>query len=249
MTVHQQFSLLAKLLAGVVPIVAVMVAADFLWPPGSALIWRQLLLFSVGVGGTLVAEWFVFGPGWPRVFSTLVFVRPRARGIVVALAASVPMWLFLPLFGLLSGVPIALRTGWYMILIGVVLVNGIAEEIIHRAFIFGHLQREIAFAPAATRSAMIFAAQHLYLPFTIGLVPGAASVVLAALLAFPLAFLFARGGCSIAAPAVLHTSANAPIMLLVTPETAQAVILPHMAVVLLSVYSSFAFTKFLRESR
>jgi membrane protease YdiL (CAAX protease family) len=244
-----QLSLLAKLLCGAVPVLAVMVGADFLWPPEVALIWRQVMLFAVGVGGILVAERFVFGPGWLRVFSTLGFVRPHVRAIVVALAVSIPIWLFLPLFGLFSGAPVGLRTGWLMILIGIVLVNGIAEEIIHRAFIFGHLQREMRFAPAATVSAVIFAAQHLYLPFTVGLVPGAASIVLAALLAFPLAFLFAHGGRSIAAPAILHTSANAPMMLLVAPETAQAVILPYMGVVLLSVYSSFAFTKLLKKSR
>ena len=65
---------------------------------------------------------------------------------------------------------------------------------------------------------------------------GIAAIVLAALLAYPLAFAFERGGHSIAAPAVLHTSSNAPAIVLSLAGTFMAgALLPHMVVVLASL--------------
>ena len=133
------------------------------------------------------------------------------------------------------------------ILLGVVLVNGLAEEFIHRAFVFGNLRRERSFVAAAWISAAIFAAQHLYLMISLGAVAGGASVLLALLLAFPLAFIYERGGNSLAGPAILHTSSNAPMMLFVTPAVAAQVILPHMAVVLASIYLTFLFHRWMRS--
>jgi membrane protease YdiL (CAAX protease family) len=231
---------LRKILIGSVPVIAVLVAAAFLTPPGLPHLARQIVLCALGVGGMFIAERLMFGPPWRRVVAALGFTAPHARAVMVALIVSVPMWAFLPIYGWVSGAPIALNGDWPAILLGVVLVNGIAEEAIHRAFVFGHLRETRSFAVAAAISAAVFAAQHVYLVFTIGTVAGLASVLLALFLAFPLAFLYERGGRSIVAPAILHTSANAPMMLLVTPDAAATVILPHMAVVLASMYLSFA---------
>src|SRR5262245_11230477 len=129
---------LLKLLIGAVPVIAVLVAAAFLTPPELPLLQRQILLFLWGVGGMPVAERVLFGADWRRAYMTLGFVSPRRRAVVVALLASVPMWLFLPLYGSVSGIAIVLNPDWLPILLGVILVNGLAEEVIHRAFIFGH---------------------------------------------------------------------------------------------------------------
>jgi membrane protease YdiL (CAAX protease family) len=126
------------------------------------------------------------------------------------------------------------------VLVGVVLVNGIAEEVIHRGFVFRHLRRDRTFAKAALLSATIFAAQHLYLIGTVGWTAGVASVLLAALLTFPLAFMFEHGGQSMVGPAILHTSANAPVLVLNLPgEFIAAALVPHMGVILLSLYLVF----------
>jgi membrane protease YdiL (CAAX protease family) len=236
---------LVRVLAGTAPVIAGLVAAAFLAPPEQPLV-GQLVLFSWGLGGILLAERLLFGPGWGRAAAALGFVTPRTRALVVALIVSLPMWLFLPVYGWFAGIPIGLNPNWLAILLGVILVNGIAEEAIHRAFIFGHLRRERLFAAAATISAAIFAVQHIYLMFTIGAVAGFASILLALFLAFPLAFLYERGGSSIGAPAILHTSSNAPMMLFVTSDVAGIVVLPHMSVVLVSIYLSFAFARWLR---
>ena len=168
------------------------------------------------------------------------FVPARMPTLVVALLVSLPMWLFLPLFAWTKGIAVALRPDWLLLLVGVVLVNGITEEVIHRGFVFGHLRRERAFATAATLAAMLFAAQHLYLVVTMGWTVGLASVLLAALLAFPLAFVFERGGNSIGGPAILHTSSNAPVIILALPEDFIATALvPHMGVILVSLYMMY----------
>src|SRR6185436_15947707 len=105
-----------------------------------------------------------------------------------------PMWLFLPLLAWLQDTPIQLQPNWPALLVGVILVNGITEEVLHRCFVFGHLQQEYSFVRAATLSALLFAAQHLYLIFSIGWTSGLVSVLLAALLTFPLVYIYARGG-------------------------------------------------------
>lgn len=68
-------------------------------------------------------------------------------------------------------------------------------------------------AAAAALPALILAAQHVYIVITTGRMIGLASVLLAFLLSYPLAFIFERGGSSIVGPAILHTSSNAPVMI------------------------------------
>jgi membrane protease YdiL (CAAX protease family) len=206
---------------------------------------RQILLCAWGVGATLVAERLLFSRAWRQAWQTVGFVRARQPAVVIALLVSLPMWLFLPLLAWLKDTPIQLQPDWLALLVGVILVNGITEEVIHRGFVFGHLQQEHSFVRAATLSALLFAAQHLYLIFSIGWISGLASVVLAALLAFPLAYIFARGGNSLGGPAILHTSSNAPMLILALPQSFVATaLLPHMGVVLVSYYLVFVLYRF-----
>jgi len=239
--------MLLQLLIGSVPVIAILVSAAFVLPAGVPVLLRQVLLCVIGIGGIMVAERHLFGRGWRQIVAALGFVAPRLRAVCAALIVSLPMWLFLPMYVRLIDAPSSLNPGWLPILLGVILVNGMAEEVIHRAFIFGHLRETRPFRASATISAVIFGGQHLYLLLTIGTLAGMASVVLAVALAFPLAFLYERGGNSLCPPAILHTSSNAPMMLFVTPEAASDVLLPHMAVVLASMYLSFAFRPWLQS--
>jgi hypothetical protein len=65
-----------------------------------------------------------------------------------------------------------------------------------------------------------------------------ASVVLAHLLAFPLARLFQSGSHSIAGPAIAHTSSNASFLILSNSDEI-ALLLAHTVVVLGSFYLWF----------
>lgn len=72
------------------------------------------------------------------------------------------------------------------------------------------------------------------------------SVLLAALLTFPLAFVFERGGHSIGGTAILHTSSNAPVLVLsFSDDVLATALVPHMVVVLVSLYLGFALLGFL----
>lgn len=237
-----------KIALGSFPVIAFLVAAAFFTPPDFPLLARQILLFIWGMGGIFIAERFLFAPDWRQAATALGFVAPTPRASLVALGVSLPMWLVLPLYYRMSGAALTINPEWLTILLGVILVNGVTEEAIHRAFIFGHLRQARSFVFAATISAAIFAAQHLYLIATMGWVAGLASVLLALFLGFPLAFLYERGGNSFAAPAILHTSSNAPMMLFATQEASAAIILPYMIIVLASMYLCFAFAGWLRRA-
>jgi membrane protease YdiL (CAAX protease family) len=239
-----------RVFGAAIAVIIPLIAATWFFPPGFPMLLRQVLLCIWGVGAILVAERLLFGKTVREAVRAIGFVPARPPALVVALLVSVPMWLFLPIFAWLNGVPVALRPDWPAVLVGVVLVNGVTEEVIHRSFVFGHLRRERSFASAATLSAMVFAAQHLYLVLTIGWTPGLASVLLAAFLAFPMAYLFERGGNSIGGPAILHTSSNAPANILALPGGFLAMALvPHMCVVLISLYLVFVLGRFLVDQR
>ena len=221
-------------------VIAPLIAAAWL-PPQFPLLLRQLLLFAWGVGAIAVAERLLFADALRDAFRAVGFTRARWAAVGVSARVSIPMWAFLPLIAWRSGAPVQLRPDWLSLLVGVVLVNGITEEAIHRGFVFKHFRSGRSFMAAATLSAVIFAAQHVYIMLTTGWMIGLASVLLAFMLSYPLAFAFERGGNSIAAPAILHTSSNAPLMILSLPdELMNRVLLPHMAIVLMSLYLVFA---------
>jgi membrane protease YdiL (CAAX protease family) len=225
-----------------VVVITPLVAAAWL-PAGFPHALRQVLLFAWGVGAIMVAARLISAETFRDSMRSAGFTRPHAKATAAACLVSLPMWAFLPLTALAEGVDVALRPTWLSLLVGVVLVNGIAEEVIHRAFVFGQLRPGRSFAVAATISAAVFAGQHVYIMATVGWVTGLASVLLAALLSYPLAYAFERGGNSIAGPAVLHTSSNAPVLIFtISDELAQAVLLPYMAVVLMSLYLLFTPT-------
>jgi membrane protease YdiL (CAAX protease family) len=237
---------LIKVLVGSVAAIVPLVAAAWLIPLDFPMLLRQILLGAWGVGAILVAERLLFSSTWDKAVAAVGFVPVRMAAVIVALVVSLPMWAFLPLYAWLNGAQVSLNPNWLALLVGVILVNGIAEEVIHRGFIFGNLRRQRTFAGAALISAVIFAVQHLYLILTIGWAAGLSSVLLAALLAYPLAFIFEQGGNSIGAPAVLHTSSNAPFILFALPPAiGSTALIPHMAVVLVSIYLVFAFRKYL----
>jgi membrane protease YdiL (CAAX protease family) len=227
-------------------VIAPMIAAAWFPETAAPLLVRQAALCIWGVGATLAFERWLFSKTLQTAIRSVGFVPARRYALAIAVLASVPMWLFLPLFAWLNSVPVELRTDWLSVTLGVVLVNGITEEVLHRAFVFGHLRRGRSFLRAAVLSASIFAAQHGYLVASIGWTAGLASIVLAGLVTFPLVYVFERGGSSIGAPAILHTSSNAPVMILSTPASFMTTaLLPHMAVVLVCLYLVFAGRPFL----
>jgi membrane protease YdiL (CAAX protease family) len=235
---------LAKVCAAAIFVIIPLVAAQWILPPGFPLLLRQILLCAWGVGVILAAERLLFSDSLGKAARAVGFAPARLPVVAVALLVSAPMWGFLPLLASSKGIAVAVRPDWPSLLLGVVLVNGIAEEVIHRGFVFGHVRRDRTFAAAALISGAIFTSQHLYLIATMGWMVGLSSVLLAAFLAFPLAFMFERGGHSLGGPAILHTSSNAPVMFwALPPEFIATALVPHMGVVLVSLYLVFGLRR------
>jgi membrane protease YdiL (CAAX protease family) len=229
---------LLRLLSAAVPVIAVLVAAAFVLPVDFPWLPRQLLLASIGIGGIAIAERTLFRTPASDLARRLGFVGTSNRIVFAALAASLPMWLFMPLAALVSGNPVHIAPDWPVLIAGVLLVNGLAEEIIHRAFFFGRLREHMSFIRAASLGALLFGAQHLYLIATLGSAGGIASVVLALLLAYPLCRIYELGGRSILGPAILHTSSNGAFLVFGDASN-PSLLLVHMLVVLVSIYTVF----------
>lgn len=213
------------------------------WVPfdGPPLI-KQIALAAWGIGATVVAQRVLFRESMGGALRTLGFHACPRQVLMVAIAASLPMWLVIPAVSALTASPLVIAPNWPAMLLGVVIVNGLTEETIHRGFIFNHVRATRPFFRAATLGAAIFAAQHVYLVLTIGWAAGISSVILAALLTFPLAQMFESGGNSIVAPALLHTSSNAPMLIFGSSgDAAASLLVPYMGVVLASIYLVFLF--------
>src|SRR5262245_53544276 len=115
-----------QVLAPAAFVIGPLIAAAFFIPPAFPPMLRQVVLCVWGVGAMLVAERLLFGGTWHEAIRAIGFVRPRVSAVWIALLVSVPMWGFLPAFAWFSGVPLGLRPGWLRLLLGVILVNGIA---------------------------------------------------------------------------------------------------------------------------
>lgn len=244
-----QSNTLVKVYIAAILVMIPLIAVAFFTPPDFPMLLRQILLCAWGVGVTLVAERLLFSRSWQQAWQAVGFVPTRLSAVVVALLVSLPMWFFLPVLAWLNNTPLELRPNWLALLVGVILVNGITEEVLHRGFVFGHLQQDHSFNRAAMLSALLFAAQHLYLIFSMGWTAGLASVVLALLLTFPLVYIFACGGNALGGPAILHTSSNAPMIILALPPSfAASILVTYMGMVLVSNYLVFVLYRWLPKS-
>jgi membrane protease YdiL (CAAX protease family) len=155
-------------------------------------------------------ERLAFGRGLRSGLKALGWGRPRLGAILAATLISLGMLAFFPVYGLVTGTPFALRGDWAWILVGAIVLNGLAEETLFRGFVFGHLrQAGQAFGRAGLISLGIFGAVHLYLfignPFAIAFL----ATLLAIAAAFPFAFLFERAGRVIWAGVILHVASHA----------------------------------------
>ena len=174
-------------------------------PTWSAFLSTMTMLLFV-----LAFERFVFARRSVEALSALGWVGAKPSAILVAVILIVPMLAFFPIVSLSWGVPMELRSDWFWILAGVIVLNGVGEETLFRGFIFGQLRRGgLSFVRAALIALLIFTAVHLLLfaqnPFAIAL----AGTVIALVASFPLAYLFERAGFSIWPTVILHVATHA----------------------------------------
>jgi membrane protease YdiL (CAAX protease family) len=113
---------------------------------------------------------------------------------------------------------IDLRPGWAWLLPGLFAQAGIAEEVLFRGYLFGHVRRDRSFWRAAMLAMVPFAAAHVLLFFTMPWPLALAALALSVVMSLPLAHLFELGGGTIWAPALLHAVVQGTVKILVVGD-------------------------------
>ena len=206
----------AKLLAGLVFVFAVfqLLAGALDSVRGQA----GLFVAGVVIAALIGIEWLFFQRSPATAVRLLGLGRSTRLGLIVGLALSVLLLAVIPAYAYLQEVTIAGYPAWGWLVPGLFAQAGIAEEALFRGYLFRHLRQGRSFWHAAGLATLPFALVHLYLFWTLPWPLAAASVLLAIIISFPLAYLFELGGNTIWAPALLHFTIQGAIKILVLPD-------------------------------
>ena len=129
---------------------------------------------------------------------------PSLQGLILAGGIAVLLLLVVPFYVAVTGSHWAMDAHWLERLHGLFAQAGIAEEVLFRGYLFGHLRRGRSFWRAATISMVPFVVVHLLMFLTMPWPIAVASLLLAVVISFPMAHLFELGNMTIWAPAFLH---------------------------------------------
>jgi membrane protease YdiL (CAAX protease family) len=196
---------------------------------GFAALWLALTYTGgglVGFAAVLVvylvfARYLVAGGHSP-------FGRPTARAMIPAIAVAV----------LCQGVYLFTdarpKPGWVWLMIGTFAFHGLAEELVWRGYVYRHLRERRSFGRAVLASMPFVMAAHIPIVIESGWLVGGAALLVAAVTAIPLSYLYDLGRGTIWAPAVVHagidtfktvdvTTPGLPLML-----AAAAMVLPFL---------------------
>jgi membrane protease YdiL (CAAX protease family) len=152
----------------------------------------------------LVVGQRAMGVAFRNIPRSLGLGRPVLRALVVAGIVGACVFLCLLLGARIVGVQVELRQDWPSVLLAALIFHGLAEELVWRGFVFGHLRRSTTFWRAVTKSVPLIALTHVPIVFTDGLAIGLLATLTAAVTCMPFAYLWERGGGTIWAPALLH---------------------------------------------
>jgi len=156
------------------------------------------------VAAAIAVERALFGHRLLIAARALGLGRPRTRGLVVACAVSLLLFLVVLVFVGVTGGQVSFFPDWMSLLTGLFAQAGVAEETLFRGYLFRHLRVTRTFWRAAVLSMLPFTGVHLILFLTMPWPVALIAVLLAIVLSFPLAYLFELGGNTIWAPALLH---------------------------------------------
>lgn len=170
----------------------------------------------------LLAQRTLWGESSSAAIRTLGLGRPAVRSLVAALGVSVILLLTIPAFAIITGEEMRMYPGWALLLPGLFAQGGIAEEILFRGYLFGHLRQHYSFRRAAVLSAGPFVAAHLLLFATMSWPVAAAATGLAFVVSFPLSHLFELGGRTIWAPALVHFAMQGAVKVVEIPGSPTA---------------------------
>ena len=178
-----------------------------------------ILVGAVVVIATAAADCLVFGAAPRGVMKQLGLGVPAARGVFVTIAVSGLLLLVVPAYLMATNTPFEMYTGWLLLLPGLFAQAGIAEEVLFRGYLFRHVREGRSFRQAALVASGPFVLVHLLLFATMPWPIALASVLLAALMSFPLAYLFELGGNTVWGPAILHWVAQGAVKVVIPAES------------------------------
>ena len=139
-----------------------------------------------------------------RIARRLGLGRPAPRSVLAAAVVGAAVFVTYLVGAAVGHVPLELRSNWPAVLVGALIFNGVAEELVWRGFVFGFLRRRFPFPTALLLSMPLIALTHVPIILGNGWVVGGLAVATAAVTCVPLSYLWERGGRTIWASAVLH---------------------------------------------
>ena len=188
---------------------------------GGEIILSLAIPVAIIAVSALLDKW-LDGKTVAQALSDTGLTRFSPTGIRVAALYLLPLLAFYPLFSLITNTPLSVQPNWPWLFLNVVLVNGLAEEIMMRGFVFRHLREGRPFWRAAVLSTMYFAAYHVVLIFTAGPLIGIIAVIIAIPAGLLTSYVYEKGDNTIWGNALFHATYNAPALLLVFPADVQA---------------------------
>jgi membrane protease YdiL (CAAX protease family) len=169
--------------------------------PTLAAVARTLLtLFAV----VAVETWWLKQP-LPAAIRRLGFGPAPRRALAAALLAGAPLLAFFPVFSALTGTTFALPPGWLWTFLGFAAVSGLTEEVMFRAYLFGHLRAGRGFWQAGALAMLCFSAVHVLLFLRLPAVIALAAILLALAASMPMAYLYENSRQSIWPAVLLHS--------------------------------------------
>jgi membrane protease YdiL (CAAX protease family) len=183
---------------------------------GLGLAWKVLLggilpaLASIAI--TVAIEVQISGEPLAQCLKLLGLGWPNREQMLTSVLGSTPIlasYLIL-FFGLDKSSE--LHPLWPLLIVKFIIAQGVAEEIVFRGLAFRHLRAGRSFWRAATLSAVLFSAVHfanLIHGISAEVLTGiAVSLVFSFMLAYPLAYLFERGGNVLWGCAFFHVAVD-----------------------------------------
>jgi membrane protease YdiL (CAAX protease family) len=177
-----------------------------------------LVVLAAVVVAAVVVERVLYPAPLGTVLRRLGFGRPTARPLLASAAVSCLLLLVYPVYGLIDA-PLALRSDWVWILMGVFALHGLAEELVWRGFAFRRLRQGRSFWSAVWWTMPLLAATHVPIVLTAGPAIGLGAMVVAAVTTLAFSYLYETGRQTLWAAALLHTAIDS-FKLFVIPEGA-----------------------------
>jgi membrane protease YdiL (CAAX protease family) len=215
---HQQFSWheLGKIFAGFLCIWFVLDRTAQLTQ--STLGERGILISIVVIATTFGVEKLIFKQTVLDALRSLGLGSPNLRAMLIALFIGVILLAFYPAFSLVTGAKLTLHDRWIGMSLGLFAQAGVAEEVLFRGYLFGHLRRGRTFWHAALLSLLPFVAVHSLLFFSLDWAIALVSMLLALAVTFPFCYLYDLNRRTIWASALLHWIMQGAIKLVIIPD-------------------------------